>query len=239
MKIRILHTNDLHGKLTQELAIKIASLRQEGDFYFDSGDCIAAGNLAIPLKPEKAWSLLNLAHCDAGTIGNRETHINKLAFAKKIEGVSHPIVCCNLIDAKTKELVFPASIVLEKAGFRAGIIGVSVPMVTERMITKNASAYLWTPPIPALTTEVERLKPTVDAVFVLSHLGHQTDVQLASIPGIDVIFGGHSHTVIESPEQVGNTWIVQGGSHARFLGEYEFDTETKKLTGWLTLLKTI
>jgi 2',3'-cyclic-nucleotide 2'-phosphodiesterase (5'-nucleotidase family) len=35
-----------------------------------------------------------------------------------------------------------------------------------------------------------------------------------------VIFGGHSHTVLEQPLRICDTWIVQGGSHARFVGRY-------------------
>ncbi len=238
MIAKFLHTNDLHGKLTLEIAQKIASLRKDGDFYFDSGDAIQSGNLAITLKPEKAWPLLSLAECDASTIGNRETHISKFAFEQKLKGLSHPIVCCNIVDSKTEELVFPESIIIEKNDIRVGVIGVSVPMVTKQMISKNASAFLWISPAKSLERAISNLKGDVDIVTVLSHLGHRQDQELAAkIPGINIIFGGHSHVVLEQPELVEKTYIVQGGSHARFIGEYEFDLASKKLTGWLTPLK--
>ena len=64
---------------------------------------------------------------------------------------------------------------------------------------------------------------TCDAVVVLSHLGYRQDLALAaSVPGIDLILGAHTHTLLHEPEKIGSTWICQGGSHARFYGYYEF-----------------
>ena len=48
---------------------------------------------------------------------------------------------------------------------------------------------------------------------------------------IDIIFGGHSHTVLDHPVKENRTWIVQGGSHGRFAGVYEW--EAGELTGGL------
>ncbi len=63
LNLTILHTNDLHGKLTPESAAKIRELKTEETLYADCGDCTKSGNLAIPLKDDPAWALLDAAGC--------------------------------------------------------------------------------------------------------------------------------------------------------------------------------
>src|SRR5436305_1123921 len=98
MKLRLLHTNDFHGTLTQEKASTIRRFKEsEPDtLYFDSGDVIKAGDLAMPLRQETAWEHLGSAGCYASALGNRESHIMASAFKAKIEGHRQPILCANL-----------------------------------------------------------------------------------------------------------------------------------------------
>lgn len=226
--MRILHTNDLHGKLTPEGAARLRAM--DRDLFVDSGDCIATGNLGVPLMPERAWSLLAEAGCDAGTLGNRETHVLEAAFRMKIEGCKHALVCANF-GTRDGRRVLPASATFERGGLRVGVMGAMVPMVTERMKSRHVSAYLWSAPIPALAHEARRLRDSVDLLIAITHLGYSVDRELAMIcPEVDLVLGGHSHTVLESPERVGGTWICQGGSHGRFVGVYEW-TPGRGLTG--------
>lgn len=231
--LRILHTNDLHGKLNSERARRLASVREDFDLYFDCGDLVATGNLGIPTREDPAWSALAEARCDASTIGNRETHLVASVFSRKIAGARHPLLCANLFD-RSGNRVLPASTVLDVRGTRVGVLGVSVAMVTARMQARHASAFLWTAPISAAIEEARLLRPNVDLVIALTHIGIHQDRQLAEqAPEIDVILGGHSHTVLDSPMQVGSTWIAQTGSHGRFLGKWEWDARSRSLSGSL------
>jgi 5'-nucleotidase / UDP-sugar diphosphatase len=55
--------------------------------------------------------------------------------------------------------------------------------------------------------------------IILSHMGFERDSVLAAeVDGIDVIVGGHSHTVLQRPEQVTDALIVQAGSRGQWLG---------------------
>jgi len=220
LALTILHTNDLHGKLSDAKLPTRLEARQGADLYFDSGDAVKSGNLAFPVGPEEVWPRLAAARCDAGVIGNRETHLLERAFLAKTSGAAHPLLCANL-RRKDGTRPLPASVVLEAGGLRVAVVGVSVPMVTEGMAAKAASAFLWDAPIPSAQSEVEALRPTVDLLVVLSHIGHTQDLALAhSVEGIDLVLGGHSHTVLNEPVKVGDTWVCQGGSHARFIGRY-------------------
>lgn len=232
----LLHTNDFHGTLNEEKADFIASLKaaSPGVLYFDTGDCIKTGNLGVPLKREKAWELLEKAGCDAGVLGNRETHVLPAAFKAKLEGHKHPLLCANM-RSKNGASALPANTVFERNGWKVGVFGVMVPMVTERMKTQAASAYLWDPPLAIARKQVEELRNSVDLLIALTHIGHKQDLALAeSSPEIDIILGGHSHTVVENPVRVGKVWVCQGGSHGRYIGRYEWDEG--KLEGGLKAL---
>ncbi|MBS1713514.1 MAG: metallophosphoesterase [Armatimonadetes bacterium] len=232
MALKILHTNDLHGRLRPDRFAFLSHARDRADLYFDTGDCIKTGNLGVPVGREEVWGLFQRLRCDASVIGNRETHVLEAAFRAKLAGATHPVLCANL-HKRDGTSPLSSSLILERSGFKIGVFGVSVAMVTARMKTRSASAYLWDPPIETAVKVAAELRPQVDAVFALTHIGLAQDRVLAEAGGdIDVIFGGHSHSVLEKPELVAGTWICQGGSHARFFGEYVWDGQT--LTGGLT-----
>ena len=141
----------------------------------------------------------------------------------KLLGVDHPIVCGNWNDRAGK-LVFSGTFETTVDSVKIGVIAAMVPMVTPRMKTQAASAYLWQPPLETLREDAARMRPNVDLLIALTHIGHRADVELAQDnPGIDIILGGHSHTVIQAPELYGSTFLCQGGSHARFAGVYQWD----------------
>lgn len=224
----------MHGMLTSAKADQLRQMRTSADIYVDTGDVIKAGNLAIPLRPEQAWALLAEAGCDLSVPGNRESHILRSAVEAKVRGHTHQILCANW-HAKDGVDPFPSSTILELKGLRVGFFGVMVPIVTTRMTTAVASQFLWEAPIPCAMRTAAELRPQVDVVIALTHIGFAQDKLLAEASSqIDIIFGGHSHTVLVQPLRWGTTWIAQGGSHARFAGEYEWDGQ--ELTGQLTPL---
>lgn len=237
MSLRILHTNDFHGKLTLDMAHRIGELKRMRDaLYYDCGDCIRSGNLAIPAKTEPAWRLLHEAGCDASVLGNRESHPLAKGLRAKTAGALHPVLVANLFDRKGARPYAPFHI-FEKHGKRVAVIGVMVPMVTAKMASAPLSNYLWTNPIEAAKEVVESL-PAADLVLALTHIGFKNDCLLAeSIPQLHIILGGHSHTVLERPIRHGQCWIAQTGSHGRFIGDYEWNWDSKELSGSLIPLQ--
>lgn len=221
--LTLLHTNDTHGKLTPEKLPYLSSLRSSADLYLDSGDCIKAGNLAVSLKPDPVWKLLAAAGCDASVPGNRESHLFAMGVKTKFAGCTHTVLCANWRDRQGR-LVFAGSTVLKAQGARVGVLGVMVPMVTDTMAARAASHYLWAEPIPVAVSFAARLRKKADVVIALTHIGLAQDRKLAEATNdIDLILGGHSHTVLDRPEVVNGTPICQGGSHARFIGRYTLE----------------
>jgi 2',3'-cyclic-nucleotide 2'-phosphodiesterase (5'-nucleotidase family) len=80
------------------------------------------------------------------------------------------------------------------------------------------------------------MRAECDILIALTHIGFKRDIELAqTAPQIDIIFGGHSHTVLTKPHREGRTYICQGGSHNRFAGVYEWSDG--ELTGELHSLR--
>lgn len=234
--LRILHTNDLHGSLPGPALERLRELRDKVDVYFDSGDAIRTGNLGIPLVPDPVWPVLSDLRCTASTLGNRETHPVESVFQRKIQNAAHPIVVANMARA-SGHADLPPHVVIEVNGLRVGVLGVMVPMATEAMRTKSTWSRRWQNPISSAISAAQALRPQVDCVFALTHIGLRRDRELANAAGgaIDVIFGGHSHDVLPKPEVVGTTYIVHGGSHARYAGVYEWSHG--RLSGELVSLR--
>jgi 2',3'-cyclic-nucleotide 2'-phosphodiesterase (5'-nucleotidase family) len=220
--LKFLHTNDFHGQLSSSKAATLFGIREEHDLWLDSGDAIKAGNLGIPFWQEEVWARFAEGGLTAMVPGNRESHVWRAGVKQKFAGSQTPILCANW-KKRDGSLVWPESLVVESRGYRIGLFGVMVAMVTPRMKTQAASAYLWDQPIDAAREVAARLKGEVDVLAALTHIGIQQDRRLAqACPEIDLIFGGHSHTVLSEPEVVNGVVIVQGGSHARFCTSMEW-----------------
>lgn len=212
MRVALLHTNDAHNRWNEAFVRTLRELKaRHSALLLDSGDCIRAGNLGIPLRPEPAWEWMRQAGYDAATIGNREFHITPSGFLAKTRGAPCTLLCAN-IRAKQPETPLPVQPVWQTnfQGVRIAVIGLTVPMVTSRMKTAPLSAYLFDPPIETAKRWTDRLRPETDLLIALTHMGISQDRLLAqACPELDVILGGHSHTPINPPEQVNGVWISQ------------------------------
>jgi sulfur-oxidizing protein SoxB len=73
----------------------------------------------------------------------------------------------------------------------------------------------------------EEEKP--DAIILLSHNGMDVDIKMAArVPGLNAVFGGHTHDGIPQPIKVknvdgGECWVTNAGSNGKFLGVMDMD----------------
>ncbi|GBC91935.1 Trifunctional nucleotide phosphoesterase protein YfkN [bacterium HR15] len=232
MTLTILHTNDAHGRWKMPFVEKLRQLReQHAALLLDAGDCLRTGNIAIPMKPPAEWDYIRQAGYDAITIGNREFHILPKGFLAKVQGAPCPLLCAN-IRPKHPDTPLPVQSVWrgERAGVQIGIVGLTIPMVTPRMQSARLSAYLFDPPLTVAREWATRLRPQVDLLIALTHLGIDQDRKLAAAcPEFDLIIGGHSHTPLERPERIGTVWVAQAKPFARGIGVLHL---TRTPDGW-------
>jgi len=81
----------------------------------------------------------------------------------------------------------------------------------------------------------EEEKP--DAVVLLSHNGMDVDIKMAErVPGLNAVFGGHTHDGIPKPVEVknveGNTcYVTNAGSNGKYVGVMDFDIQEGGIKG--------
>ena len=84
---------------------------------------------------------------------------------------------------------------------------------------------------------VERIKEdeNPDVIILLSHNGMDVDIKMAErVPGLNAVFGGHTHDGIPQPIKVknveGNTcWVTNAGSNGKYVGVMDFDIQDGKV----------
>ena len=68
-------------------------------------------------------------------------------------------------------------------------------MVTRHMTARLVSAFVLEDPVAEAARQIALLRPSVDVLIALTHIGLREDERLArACPGLAVIVGGHSHT---------------------------------------------
>ena len=224
----VLHTNDLHGRLTDSQADRLRALKRESGhctLLVDAGDAVASGNVTYRPGGEAALERMSAAGYDAMAVGNREFNFTEAGFAAKTTLARFPVLCANV--RARGEAVLPVQPSLVRAlpsGLRVGLFGLTVPMITERMLVRKVSAFVFDDPLRAAAEIVPELRAQCDVLVCLSHLGIAQDHRLAAaVAGIDLIVGGHTHATLDHGEVEGGTLIVQAAAHAKRIGRVDVD----------------
>lgn len=243
-RLLLLHTNDLHNRLIRrpERAERLreaiqrerdteGATRPDGDeighmLLLDAGDAVGAGNLTFNPSGEPILDIMSELGYHAMTIGNREFHFTEAGFVATLNRARFPVLCANIRARGDARLPVQSHVILDTPVGRVGIFGVTVPMITERMLSQHVSAYVFDDPIRRGCEMAEELRPQVDLLIALTHIGLTRDTELAkNAQSIDLIIGGHSHSILEQPLREGRVAIVQAGCHARYLGRVEVELD--------------
>jgi 2',3'-cyclic-nucleotide 2'-phosphodiesterase (5'-nucleotidase family) len=221
--ITILHTNDFHNHLSEAQAAKLKERRAalgESGLLLDAGDAISSGNITYKPGGEPILDLMSDSGYDAMTVGNREFHFSQAGFCAKVSRARFPVLCAN-VRAKGAETKLPTVPYIERAvgGLNVTIFGLTVPMITERMLSRKVSSYVFDDPLKTAESLVPQLRGGCDLLVCLSHIGLARDREMAErVAGIDLIIGGHTHALLETGEQIGGCLIVQAGWWGHYLG---------------------
>jgi sulfur-oxidizing protein SoxB len=76
-----------------------------------------------------------------------------------------------------------------------------------------------------------------DAIVLLSHNGMDVDIKMAErVPGLNAVFGGHTHDGIPKPMEVKNVeghtcYVTNAGSNGKYVGVMDFDIQEGGLKG--------
>jgi 5'-nucleotidase/UDP-sugar diphosphatase len=223
-----------------------------GDFSMGTAFAAATRETGSELR------LLAMLGCDATTLGNHDFTLGPdgtaAAIGAAVAAGQAPVVLATNTDfsaasptlAGLQELGAEGRIrnylVIDRGGIRFGLFGVLG--LEAAIYSVNAAPATFTDPVEAARATVAILRDVekVDVVIAISHGGVRAnpdgtfttgaDIRLAAeVPGIDVVVGGHSHTVLPSPiVPNGHTPVVQAGHNGRYLGELTVTLDGDALT---------
>ena len=170
---------------------------------------------------------LDVADYDAWAIGNHEFDRGTEDASAFFAASDVTVLSVNL-DAPDGSPGFANvadSHVFEIAGSRVGVIGVTTDGLFQLTSTSFGDLVI-VEPEDAVRAEAARLRPDVDVLVALTHLGIEEDRELAkAVPELDLILGGHSHTRMRQPEQVDDVWIAHPGCCGQSLGVAVIDPD--------------
>ncbi len=248
-KLTILHSNDMHGDFTAEtvdekltggvglLSGYINKVRQEEEntLYCIAGDMFRGSVIDSDYKGLSTIEIMNAISPDIVTLGNHEIDygIAHLLFLEKC--AKFPVINANLYIKSNFTRLFNSHKIIETGGMKILFIGV----ITEEVLSQTKKEELIGSfvDIHRAAAEVGRIcnvynATDVDFVVLLTHIGFEEDKQLAAALdpawGVDIIIGGHSHTVLDKPETVNDIVIVQAGTGTDFIGRFDIVVDTKE-----------
>lgn len=247
--LTILHTNDIHGRFQYDdgdrdpsighakFKTLVEDFREKGNvLLLDAGD-VLHGTTDINLSKGKAMvNLMNLLEVDAMVPGNHDFNYGYERLLELKEMADFPIIAANLVHESDGSRDFDEYIVKEYDGFKVGIFAIATEETKVKSHPDNTKGIEFTDYIEASKKAVKDLqKENVDIIIGLTHVGvdGETDVTTRDIAkkveGIDVIVDGHSHTRLEKGELVGDTLIVQTGSHLSNIGIVKIELKYGKI----------
>lgn len=256
IRIRVYHTNDVHGWImprpdkfqTNRLiggGAALAALLDKdagNKIVLDAGDWwqgTPEGNLT---KGEAVADVFNAIGYDAIVVGNHEYDTGAGDLRALIAKMKMPVLSANTYGADGKLVPWVQPwIVKEVAGVKIGILGLTTANMPRLAFPKNIAGLDFRREVDVAREAVKALrKKGATVIIAVTHMGvegenqkFEGDQTLArEVPGIDLIVGGHSHTFLSRPIRGENgTLIVQAGHYLIKAGRavLEIDPETKKV----------
>lgn len=238
--ITLIATNDIHAAIDPfpQLATLVEAERAANPgrvILLDAGDRWS-GNPYVDMATEGGQPIIDLMDSlgyDLATLGNHEFDFGLELLKKRIEELDAPIVCAN-VDPNGSLLPEPRPYAfIEVGGVKLGFLGL---LNTENggypagLIEHFGSIKFANPLTKAL--EYKGLRDSCDLFIGLTHLGFEHDTLLArEMPELDLIVGGHSHTVLPEGVRIGGTLVTQSGARLRYASLTTITIRGRKLVG--------
>ncbi|MFX1598860.1 MAG: bifunctional metallophosphatase/5'-nucleotidase [Promethearchaeota archaeon] len=253
-KFTILHSNDMHGdflaevkgeegKLIGGLAVLSGYINQvrreeENVLYVISGDMVQGSLIDSEYKGISTIEIMNYLAPDVVALGNHEFDygLPHLLFLEKM--ANFPIVNANLYIKQYNKRLMQPYVILKKAGFDILFTGI----ITEKVMDSIRSDKLIGSfvSLEEAGREVGRItnaykNDDIDLTILLTHIGFESDIELAKLLrpewGVDIIIGGHSHTILNEPAMENGILIAQAGVGTDQIGRFDIlvDDDTNSI----------
>lgn len=224
------------ARLVTAIAEQRKKLEGQNVLLLNGGDNFQGSLFYATYKGSVEAEFLNQMKFDAMTVGNHEFDDGEDALVPFLEKINFPVLSANVssnAQSKVGDRIKP-SIVVEVGGQKIGIIG-AVTTDTPEIASPGPNIKI-EDDVAKITAEVEKLEAQgVNKIIALTHIGYVREKEMiAKIPGIDVVVGGHSHSLLSNtdakaegpyPTLVDNPRgykvpVTQAASYSKFLGSF-------------------
>jgi 5'-nucleotidase len=239
VRVTLLQVNDVYqfapvdegtrGGLARLLTLKKTIQKESPNTLFLlSGDTISPSVESITYKGAQMIDSWNTAQLDYSTFGNHEFDFGPEVLQQRMQESKFKWIVANVIDKKTGKPFGNAQayVVREFDGVKVAIFGLTLEetSVTSR---PGPDVEFLNPCETAKKVVKEIHAQGIKTVVALTHLSMSEDKEVARCSGVDVIIGGHEHTLLESAS--GGAPIFKMTADAREMGE--IDLNISKNTG--------
>lgn len=245
IRIFIYHTNDIHGwiltrpnkrkKLVGGADVLARYFREAPGpkLLIDAGDWFQGTPEGSLTKGKALVSFFNAVPYDVIEVGNHDFDFGQAQLEKLVHSLHMPVLGANVYSLKTGKRVpyLKPFVIKNLAGIKIGVFGLLTTNMPNLTFHKNIRGLKFRREIDEAKDEVRILKGKGATVIIaVTHVGIQTpksapfedDRFIAShVAGIDLIVGGHSHTLLPKGvrDSVHHTLIVQTGSYLTHVGK--------------------
>ena len=229
--------NDMHSNIDNfpMLAHVLDSLRAEHPdlLLFSAGDNRTGNPIndrcEMPARP--IYELMNAVGFDLSCFGNHEWDAGVEALRDVMTVADFPFVCANVAFDDTLQMDHAPYVIIEVNGLKIGVIG-AIQLGQNGLpdFHPNKAGGSHFLPAQEVIPDYLFLRDECNALFLLSHCGFEEDVDLAGrFPQFDAIFGGHSHTLVDSTRIFNGVMVTQAMSRVRYLtlSTFTFDEKGK------------
>ena len=225
------------ARLVTAVGDRRKALEGQNVLLLNGGDNFQGSLFYATYKGAVEAEFLNQLKFDAMTVGNHEFDDGEPVLATFLDAIKIPVLSAN-VKASAASAVgdrIKPSIVIEVGGQKIGIIG-AVTTDTPEIASPGPNIAI-EDDVKNITAEVEKLKAQgVNKIIALTHVGYPRDKEMiARIPGVDVVVGGHSHSLLSNtddkaegpyPTMIDNpdgykVPVTQAASYSKYLGEFK------------------
>lgn len=233
IKVTLLQVNDVYqfvpadqgrrGGLARVMALK-KSIQNENPntLFMMAGDTISPSVESITYKGAQMIEAWNVAGLDYATFGNHEFDFGPAVLNDRIKESRFKWIAANVFDTKTGQTFggVPPFVIREFGGVKIGIFGLVLPET--KTTSRPGDDVEFRDPCETAKKMVSEIHDQgAKVVVALTHLSMREDKEVARCANVDVIIGGHEHTLLESAS--GGAPIFKMTSDARELGRIDLN----------------
>jgi 5'-nucleotidase len=234
IRVTLLQVNDVYQMSPVDRGrrgglARIATLRRKileespHTLYLLAGDTLGPSVASNIFKGKQMIAAWNATGLDYAALGNHEFDFGDAILRERMRESKFAWLGSNVFDRKTGKLFgdMPPFVVREFGGVKVGLFGL-LTTDTKQSSSPGPDVEFRDPCGTAQEMTKQLHKRGARTIVAITHLTIENDKRLARCaPDIDVIIGGHEHTVLQSLS--GRTPIFKMGSDGRNLGRIDLN----------------